>query len=91
MSGLLQGLGQNVVILTVGGTVIVTFILMTISNIAAVRAKERTRRELAAYIAEGAMTTDEAERILTAGGEADAGCCGGKKRLKSGDAPCAVA
>ncbi len=28
--------------------------------------RERTRRELAAYVAEGSMTADEAERILKA-------------------------
>jgi hypothetical protein len=30
-------------------------------------AEEQTRRELAAYVAEGSMTPDEAERILSAG------------------------
>jgi hypothetical protein len=30
-------------------------------------AEEETRRELAAYVAEGSMTPDEAERILSAG------------------------
>lgn len=29
--------------------------------------RERTRRELAAYIAEGTMTPDDAERIMRAG------------------------
>ncbi len=31
------------------------------------KAKEETRRELAAYVAEGSMTTDEAERLLAVG------------------------
>ncbi|MFM9959017.1 MAG: hypothetical protein ACKVZJ_13185 [Phycisphaerales bacterium] len=31
------------------------------------KAREQTRRELAAYVAEGSMTADEAERILKAG------------------------
>lgn len=39
------------------------------------RARERSRRELAAYVAEGSMTADEAERILHAG-PSGASCCG---------------
>ncbi len=31
------------------------------------REEERSRRELAAYVAEGSMTPDEAERLLNAG------------------------
>lgn len=31
------------------------------------REREQTRREVAAYVAEGSMTADEAERILRAG------------------------
>ncbi|MEL7472687.1 MAG: hypothetical protein AAGK04_05155 [Planctomycetota bacterium] len=31
------------------------------------RTTEETRREVAAYVAEGSITTDEAERILNAG------------------------
>lgn len=39
--------------------------------------REESRREIAAYVAEGSMTTDDAERLLAAGGKADVGkkCC----------------
>jgi len=42
--------------------------------------RERTRRELAAYVAEGSMTADEAERLLKAGplkrsGASESSCC----------------
>jgi len=33
------------------------------------RQREQTRREIAAYVAEGTMTTDEGERLLKAGRE----------------------
>ena len=35
------------------------------------RQREQTKREIAAYIAEGSMTPDEGERIIRAGGESD--------------------
>ncbi len=34
--------------------------------------RERTRREIAAYIAEGSMTPDQGERLLKAGEKKDA-------------------
>lgn len=41
------------------------------------RAREQSRREVAAYVAEGSMTPEDAERILNAGGSASSGkkCC----------------
>ncbi len=40
----------------------------TISGIADRWQRERSRREIAAYIAEGSMTPEEGERLLTADG-----------------------
>ena len=39
--------------------------------------REQTKREIAAYVAEGSMTTDEAERLLNAGGSSWKGKKGG--------------
>ena len=39
------------------------------------RMRETTRREIAAYIAEGSMTQEEGERLLTAGPKDRSGCC----------------
>lgn len=36
--------------------------------------RERTRREIAAYIAEGSMTPEQGERLLAAGNKKE-GCC----------------
>jgi len=57
-------------IILVGGSmvsVIIVVIVNTIANVLRKGAEESTRRELAAYVAEGSMTTEEAERILEAG------------------------
>ncbi|MBX3359263.1 MAG: hypothetical protein KF745_12650 [Phycisphaeraceae bacterium] len=39
----------------------------TIRSIARTRAREQSRREIAAYVAEGSMSAEDAERILYAG------------------------
>lgn len=53
----------------VGGSVVgvVAISLGMLTSIARTRALERSRRELAAYVAEGSMTPEEAERLLEAG------------------------
>lgn len=48
-------------------TGIVSVIAGVIQNILKTRSRERTRQEVAAYVAEGSMTADEAERLLSAG------------------------
>lgn len=48
------------------------------SGIAISRERERTRRELAAYVAEGSMTPDDAAKMLSAGTPFRGGC--GSKR-----------
>jgi hypothetical protein len=37
--------------------------------------REQSRREIAAYIAEGSMTPEQGERLMAAGGQADAQSC----------------
>ncbi len=55
-------------------TLIVAGLLMwslirTVGRVLVVQARERSRREIAAYIAEGTMTPDQGERLMKAGGE----------------------
>lgn len=38
-------------------------------------AGERTRREIAAYIAEGSMSPEQGERLMKAGKDEKGGCC----------------
>ncbi len=44
----------------------IAIIAGTIRQISTARAKEQTKRELGAYVAEGSMTPEDAERILNA-------------------------
>ncbi len=51
-----------------GGLTIGLIVAMTaiISGVLNTRAKEQTRREIAAYVAEGSISPDDAERIIRA-------------------------
>lgn len=55
------------VLMVVAIVVIVLAVLHTVRKTTEVRERERTRREIAAYVAEGSMTPDEAARVLSAG------------------------
>lgn len=52
----------------VGGAIAVTAILAgAIKSVVASNGRERSRREIAAYIAEGSMTPDQGEKLMKAG------------------------
>ncbi|MEM7754063.1 MAG: hypothetical protein AAF297_00330 [Planctomycetota bacterium] len=55
-----------VAIVMVFGCGMVSIIGNTLRKIAVRRAQEESRREVAAYVAEGSMTADEGERLLKA-------------------------
>ncbi len=62
-----------IIIFGTGGIIAVTAILMgSLTSIVRVRSRERTRREIAAYIAEGSMTPEQGERLMKAGEHAEA-------------------
>ncbi|MCA9303468.1 MAG: hypothetical protein KC996_05035 [Phycisphaerales bacterium] len=55
------------IIFTVGGLIaIIAIVFSAIKKTAITKQREQTRRELAAYVAEGSMTPDDAERLLKA-------------------------
>ncbi len=57
-------------IIVVGGGLVVAVIAIltcTMKTLFHTKESERSRREIAAYIAEGSMTPDEGERLLNAG------------------------
>ncbi|MEZ6232939.1 MAG: hypothetical protein R3B68_02005 [Phycisphaerales bacterium] len=56
------------------GVAVVSIIMGTLTNASKANQREKTKRELAAYVAEGSMTPEEAERILKA--EPKGGACG---------------
>ncbi len=60
-------LREEILILLVIGSVITAIVaLRTVAGTVKAVARERTRREIAAYIAEGAMTPEHGERLLKA-------------------------
>ncbi|MEM1184785.1 MAG: hypothetical protein AAGI53_07245 [Planctomycetota bacterium] len=63
-----EGLIFLVVLAGVGGFIAVTAIVFTsVRRVFESRHRERSRSEIAAYIAEGSMTAEEGERILKIG------------------------
>lgn len=68
-------IGDNIIPLVaiVGGLVVCAMwmVLHYASELSQTKAREVTRREVAAYVAEGTITPEDAVAILTAGDEAD--------------------
>lgn len=61
---------EAIAIVAVGGAflmVMVGIAMGTVKSIARTRAREQTRREIAAYVAEGSMSAEDAARLLEAG------------------------
>ena len=71
MTYCLAGIDDNIipVIAIVGGLLIAMIAILSgaILKITAVRSAERTRREIAAYVAEGSIDPDKAIAMLNAG------------------------
>jgi hypothetical protein len=73
LSRLLEG---NVLFLLVGGTIaVVAIIAGSIKSVVRSVTRERTRREIAAYIAEGSINPEQGERLMAAGERKKNGCC----------------
>jgi len=68
-----------ILMFAIGGIIaIVAIVFGSLKSLVHSREQERTRREIAAYIAEGSMTPEDGHRILTAGqpkGKKESGCC----------------
>ncbi|MCL4742914.1 MAG: hypothetical protein KJZ54_12015 [Phycisphaerales bacterium] len=65
---------EAVAIVAVGGGLVVAvvwIVLATIDSMVKSRERERSRREIAAYVAEGSMSAEEGERLMKAGAEAE--------------------
>ncbi|MGD9789235.1 MAG: hypothetical protein AB7Q00_06855 [Phycisphaerales bacterium] len=61
-------LNDGVLVPSIVGAVIVGIVLIrSVSGVMKTSARERTRREIAAYIAEGSMTPEQGERLMKAG------------------------
>lgn len=51
------------------GVVVIWIVFAAVTGMIKSVARERTRREIAAYIAEGSMTPEQGERLMKAGHE----------------------
>ena len=65
------------IIAVVGGLLVgATWIIMgTVHAMVVGTAKEKTKRELAAYVAEGSLEADKAVAMINAGKQSDGKCC----------------
>ena len=71
--------GEAIPLAAILGSAIIALVAVVsgaITQSAKTKQREQTRREVAAYVAEGSMTPDEAERILKAGRAEKKGGCG---------------
>ena len=57
----------TITMILIFGIPIIAIVMGTLKSVLGTRAKERTRQEIAAYVAEGTMTAEEGERLLRAG------------------------
>jgi hypothetical protein len=57
---------ETLLIVVITGAVVVCSFFKAVTNIVTGLARERTRRDIAAYIAEGTMTPEQGERIINA-------------------------
>ncbi len=57
-----------ILMFSIGGIIaVVAIVFCSIRGLVVSKEHERTRREIAAYIAEGSMTPEDGQRLLTAG------------------------
>jgi hypothetical protein len=64
-------------LLSIGGGFVIAIVVIlgcTAKSILQARAREASRREIAAYIAEGSMTADEGARLMEAGSLEKSSC-----------------
>ena len=59
--------GDNVIFIIGGAIAIVAIVFGALKHIVSTGSREKSRREIAAYIAEGSMTPEQGERLLKAG------------------------
>ena len=63
-------LDEDIFIFLILGVVgIVAIVMGTVTGMVKSSNREKTRREIAAYIAEGSMTPEQGEKLLKAGGD----------------------
>ena len=66
MDPLLESMSEHLGWVIIGSCFIVGMVLKSLTSVMMHSAKERSRREIAAYIAEGSMTPEQGERLMRA-------------------------
>jgi len=66
MECLNQAAADNMVFLIIGVCFLAGMVLKAITTIVKTQAREKSRREIAAYVAEGSITPEQGERLLRA-------------------------
>jgi pseudouridine-5'-phosphate glycosidase len=66
MEQLFQAAADYFVITVIGGCFVLGMVLKSLTTIVTTSSRERSRREIAAYIAEGSMSAEQGERLVRA-------------------------
>jgi len=66
MEQFLQAAADWYVITVLGACGVIGMILKTFTTVATTASRERSRREIAAYVAEGSISPDQGERLIRA-------------------------
>ena len=61
-----EAVAGNIIWVLIAGCIVVGMILKAVIMIVTTSAREKSRREIAAYIAEGSITAEQGERLLRA-------------------------
>lgn len=67
IASIVQHIDELIPVIAIGGGLLVggiAIVCSTLSSIMQTRAKEQSRREIAAYVAEGSMTPEDAQRLM---------------------------
>ncbi len=59
--------GDNIIFVTGGTIAIVAILFSAVKSMVITSHREKSRREIAAYIAEGSMTPEQGEKLMSAG------------------------
>lgn len=76
MTELIHSLDEYIVGVIIGVVCIVGMTLKTITMIVTSMGREKSRREIAAYIAEGSISPEQGERLMKADVDSDRKSCG---------------
>ena len=71
MTELIRSLGDYMPFVLIGAVFIVGMILKTITTLVSSVGREKSRREIAAYIAEGSITPEQGEKLMKADVDSD--------------------